>query len=276
MWIGNYNFFDYKYNIVGYNGQDYMSPIQFIMCGIGIAVIIALLIIFRKTKKETSKKLFLILAIVMTSMYVFKTTWESVYDIQRDGKFNIWILPFDTCSLLMPCLFIAGLARKDSLLERFAASFLATIGFAGGVANMIFLRGLNYYPMFSFGGLYSYFWHLVMIFVALYIVVTKFIEFKWMDIVYSMVPMVAVSVVVIPLNYIKGLDFMLINGAGGVPLIEGLAGKLIEAGLRPLATLLMLAVYMAFSGVMVSIFIGIYKLIGIAQSKKEQVSIEQA
>ncbi len=268
MWHGNYNFFDYKGNIAGYTGQDYMAPIQFIMSGIAFAAIIALLIVFRNAKKENSKKFFLILGIFMTFMYLAKTTWESYYDITQGDGFNIWILPFDTCSLIMPALIIAGLSKKDSILEMFGVTFASTIGFAGGISNMIFLRGLKFYPMFSFGGLYSYFWHVNMIFVAFYIPVTRFHEFKWIDILNGMVVLLAASLIIIPLNYIKGLDFALLNGAGGVPLVEDLAAWLIGKGLRPLATLAMFAAYLLANALMVSIYIGYQKTVSIVKSRK--------
>ena len=260
MWHGKYGFFDYKGNIIGYEGQDYMSPIQYIMTGIGVVLIIVLLIFLRNMKKENSKKMLWIMGVVFTSLYLIKTSWESYFDITQAGGFNIWILPFDTCSIFMPTLLIAGLSKKDSFFERISATFLSTIGFAGGVANFIFLRGLNYYPMFSFGALYSFFWHLAMVFVALFIPVTKFHKFEWKDILLSMIPLLAFAVVVIPFNYIKDLDFMLLNGAGGAPLIEDLADKLIKANLRPFATLIMLIAYLAVSALMVSIYIGIPKL----------------
>lgn len=269
MWNGKYGFFDYKGNITGYSGQDYMSPIQYILTAIGVVGVIVLLIFLRNIKKEKSKRMLWIMGAIFTSLYIIKTSWESYWDIRIGDGFNIWILPFDTCSIFMPALLVAGLSKKDSVYERIAATFLATIGFAGGVANFIFLRGLKYYPMFTFGALYSFFWHLAMVFVALFIPVTKFHKFEWKDIFIGIIPLLLYSIFVIPFNYIKGLDFMLLNGAGGVPLIEGLAEKLIDAHLRVFATLLMLVSYLAVCALMVSLYIGIPKLKNIIFTKKE-------
>ena len=260
MWNGKYGFFDYKGNIIGYDGQDYMSPVQYIMTGAGVLAIIILLVFLRNIKKENSKKLLWIMGVVFTTLYIIKTTWESYWDIKVGGGFNIWILPFDTCSIFMPALLVAGLSKKDSKVERIASVWLATIGFAGGVANFIFLRGLKYYPMFTFGALYSFFWHLAMVFVAFFIPASKFHKFEWKDIFIAMTPMLLYSVIVIPFNYIKDLDFMLLNGAGGVPFIEGVCEKLINAHLRVFSTLLMMVCYLFASALMVSIYIGISKL----------------
>ena len=269
MWNGKYGFFDYKGNIIGYDGQDYMSPVQYIMTGIGVLAIIILLVFLRNIKKENSKKLLWIMGVVFTTLYIIKTTWESYWDIKVGGGFNIWILPFDTCSIFMPALLVAGLSKKDSKVERIASVWLATIGFAGGVANFIFLRGLKYYPIFTFGALYSFFWHLAMVFVAFFIPASKFHKFEWKDIFIAMIPMLLYSVFVIPFNYIKDLDFMLLNGAGGVPLIEGICEKLINAHLRVFSTLLMMVCYLFASALMVSIYIGISKLKNTIFTKKK-------
>ena len=61
---------------------------------------------------------------------------------------------------------------------------------------------------------------------------------------------------------------MLLNGAGGVPLIEGLADKLIGAHLRPFATVVMLLAYVFASALMVSIYICIPKLKKSIKSRK--------
>lgn len=254
MWQGKYGFFDYKYNIQGYEGQDYMAPIQYIMTAIGVIGIVLLLIFLRRMKKENSKKLLGIMGIVFTSIYIIKTIWESYWDIKTGRGFNIWILPFDTCSLFMPGLIIAGFSKKDSKLEVFASTFLATIGLVGGVANFIFLRGLKYYPMFSFGALYSYFWHVAMVFVALFIPINRFHEFEFIDIVNGMVFVLIACVYVIPFNYITGTDFMLLNEAGGAPILEDVASSINKIGLTPIVNLMMVATYFAFTAIFVTIY----------------------
>ena len=69
MWNGKYGFFDYKGNIIGYDGQDYMSPVQYILTGIGVLAIIILLVFLRNIKKENSKKLLWIMGVVFTTLY---------------------------------------------------------------------------------------------------------------------------------------------------------------------------------------------------------------
>ena len=52
MFNGSYSFFDYKYNIEGYNGQDFGSIAQYIYLFSAILLMILLLIIFKKSSKE--------------------------------------------------------------------------------------------------------------------------------------------------------------------------------------------------------------------------------
>ena len=65
---------------------------------------------------------------------------------------------------------------------------------------------------------------------------------------------------------------MLLNGAGGVPLIEVLAEKLINAHLRVFATLLMLVAYIGASTLMVSIYIGVNKLFVFMKNQRKRVN----
>ena len=52
MFTGNYGFFDYKYNISGYSGQDYGGLAQYVYLAISVVVLAGLLIALRKTPRE--------------------------------------------------------------------------------------------------------------------------------------------------------------------------------------------------------------------------------
>ena len=101
MFKGNYNFFDYKYNIEGYTGQDYTRYTQNLYLIISFATMIILLIVLRKSKNEKVKKIIRIVSIFLTLLYIGKTIWESYYDITQGGGFNYYLLPFDTCSFII-------------------------------------------------------------------------------------------------------------------------------------------------------------------------------
>ena len=105
MFKGDYGFFDYKYNILGYNGQDYGGIAQYLYLGISIFLLIVLLYFLKNSSKEKSLKIIRIISIFLVIFYLFKTTWESIYDIKISGSFNTGLLPFDSCSIIM----LAGL-----------------------------------------------------------------------------------------------------------------------------------------------------------------------
>ena len=96
MYKGNYNFFDYKYNIVGYNGQDFLGVAQYLYLIISIILLIVLLIHYKKCNHDRVLKIIRIISVFLIIFYLFKTTWESFYDIKLTGHFNTYLLPFDS------------------------------------------------------------------------------------------------------------------------------------------------------------------------------------
>ena len=160
-----YGFFDYKYNIPGYDGQDFDSPARLIYIIASFVLITLFLILFRKTKKEQVTLMMRIIGIFMVSIYLIKTTWESYYDITTGRGFNLGLLPFDTCSLIMPTMIVAGFAKGKA--QKAASAWIATGGIAGGISNLLFLQALKYYPFFTFAAFYSMLWHFLMVFTVL-------------------------------------------------------------------------------------------------------------
>jgi len=263
MFTGPYNFFDYKYNIAGYEGQDFDNPIRWIFLIVSLILIPVLCVIFRKTKEKQMNLYLGILGIFMIVLYLTKSTWESVYDIQRDGAFNTYILPFDTCSIIMLAAPLAGFAR--GYVQKAAKCWLATGGIVGGISNLLFLQALKYYPFWTFGAFYSMFWHFIMVFTGVFLIITKNVELNWKSVVYGFAFHMAFSLIVIPIDHILDMDFMLYRNAGGAPLVEDLASKLNEQGLYWLTTILMIHVYLLLFAFIIYLSLGISKLVGLFQ-----------
>ncbi|MBR6915136.1 MAG: hypothetical protein IKN36_02145, partial [Clostridia bacterium] len=137
MFTGNYNFFDYKFNIPGYSGQDYGGVAQYLYLAISAVLLVALLIALRKTPREKARLIIGFIGIFMTVLYIGKTAWESYYDVTVVGKFNFWLLPFDSCSFIMPAAILAGFAKGK--IREAAEAWVATGGIVGGFATMLFL-----------------------------------------------------------------------------------------------------------------------------------------
>ncbi len=245
MFRGDYHFFDYKGNIDGYSGQDFGfgGMAQNVYLIVSAVLLVGLLIALRRTRKETVRRIIGCLGIFLTLFYIAKTSWETYYDVQFFGEFNQGLLPLDTCSIIMPAGILAGFAKGK--LQRMAECWVATGGIVGGLANMLFLNGLKYYPFFSFGAFYSMIWHLLMVFMGLLVIVTERDRVRFSMVTDGFLLHFIVSAFVIPFDFIRGFDFMLYRDLGGVPFFESVASGFTERGMQFLNPVLMLALYFA-------------------------------
>ena len=243
MFTGNYNFFDYKLNIPGYTGQDYGGLAQYLYLAISAVLLAALLIALRKTPREKARRIIGFIGIFMTVFYIGKTAWESYYDVTVVGKFNFWLLPFDSCSFIMPAAILAGFAKGK--IREAAEAWVATGGIVGGFATMLFLKAFNYYPFLSFGAFYSMLWHFLMVFMGLLVLVTTPRNIPFSLVTKGFLFHLIASAVAIPIDYIWNFDFMMYKDLGGVPFFEGVASDLTGKGLGFLNPLIMLILYFA-------------------------------
>ena len=259
MFTGDYNFFDYKYNITGYSGQDFGSFPQYLYLILSLIIIVVLLIVLRKSKKDSIKKILRVVGIFMIVFYLSKTTWESYYDIKQGGGFNWYLLPLDTCSIIMWASVIAGFCKGK--IKDYAASWLATGCIVGGIANMLFLNAFKYYPFLSFGAFYSMIWHLIMVLLGFILIVTNYVDMSYKTIIKGFIFHLVISLVVIPINYIFNFDFMLYKDLGGVPIFEGIATNLTNNHLGWINPIMMLGLYFIAFNIIFLIPMGIKKLI---------------
>ena len=255
MFTGDYSFFDYKYDISGYTGQDFGGPAQYLYLGLSALLLAVLLRALRRAPERRVRQILRLSGLLLTLLYLGKTAWESVFDLQRFGAFNTGLLPLDTCSLVMPAALLAGWHRGRA--GRMAACWLVTGGLVGGIGAMVRLNAFQYYPFCSFGACYSMLWHFWMVFLGLLLAVTGFCprEEEQSRAARLLLGSARVrrgftfhllaSVPVIAVDYLFGFDFMLYRELGGVPFFESVGAGLIRAGLGLLNPLLMLALYLA-------------------------------
>ena len=241
MFKGNYSFFDYKYNIQGYTGEDYGGIAQYIYLIVSIILLIILLYLLRKLSKEKVLKIIKITGIFMVILYIVKTTWESIYDIKYTGNFNTGLLPLDTCSIIMWACLISGFTKGK--IKEMSDSWLITGSIVGGVATMLYLNAFKYYPFFSFGAFYSMIWHFLMVFIGLLLIVTNYVSLKYENILKGYLFHIIISLIVIPIDFIYKMDFMLYLNLGGIPLFEDIASKCTDVHLSYLNPIMMLILY---------------------------------
>ena len=149
MFRGSYNFFDYKYNIAGYTGQDFGRTAQWLYLAISFILMVLLLYLLRESSREKVLKIIKGISLFLVVLYVGKTTWETIYDIKYTGSFNTGLLPLDTCSIVMFAGILAGYAKGK--IQKISECWLATGSVVGGIATMVVLNAFKYYPFLSFG-----------------------------------------------------------------------------------------------------------------------------
>ena len=259
MFTGDYNFFDYKYNITGYNGQDYGSFPQYLYLIISTVLLIILLIKFRKIGKDKVLKIIRIISIFLIIFYIGKTTWESIYDIKLNGGFNTGLLPFDACSLVMLAGILASFSKGK--IKDYATCWLATGCIVGGFATMLFLNAFKFYPFLSFGAFYSMIWHFLMVFIGLLIIINNYVKIEYKTLLNGYLFHILFSCIVIPIDYIFNLDFMMYKDLGSIPIFEDVATKLTNNGLGFINPIMMLLLYFIAFNIIFLIPMGIKKII---------------
>ncbi len=258
MFKGNYNFFEYKYNITGYNGQDYGGIAQHLYLISSVILITILLIILRKSSEEKVLKIIKFLSVFLIIFYISKTVWESYYDIKYSGDFNTGLLPFDTCSIIMLASLIFAFSKGK--IKDYAGAWLSTGGIVGGIGAMVYLNAFKYYPFFSFGAFYSMIWHFLMVFIGLLLIVTKNVDIKYKTIIKGYIFHLIISLIVIPIDFIYDFDFMLYKNLGGVPIFEKIAENLCNSHLSFLNPIMMLGLYFIAFNIVFLIPMAIYRI----------------
>ena len=246
LFTGDYHFFDYKYDIESYAGQDAGGAAQTLFLVVSLALLVLLLSLLRKTPEEKARRIVGCLGIFLTVLYVAKTAWESFYDIARTGSFNTGLLPLDLCSMIMPAGILTGFGRGR--LRQMAAAWVSTGGILGGLATMVQLNAFRYYPMLSFGAFYSMLWHFLMVFMGALLCMTASRRPDVRTVLKGCLFHLFFSALVIPVDYIFGFDFMFYREMSDLPFLSGLADALAQYRMAFLTPVLMLIVYFVMFG----------------------------
>ena len=252
MFSGFYRFFDYKYNIADYNGEDYygiMHSVYQLLCIIFIPLLVR---VFKNKDRKTISLLMRILAVFLIIEEISKVSWESYWDIKTGQGFNAGgILPLETCSLFIYTLTAAAFGKGK--VREYSLCWMSSIGIVGGISYIIFTNVLNWYPFFTYGAFHSMFFHFLMVFMGLLVICSGYHRFSLSDINHAYLPQLLLATFVIPLNYKFNWDYMLLRRASGVPVIETVA-EILEKSSRPLiTTMLMLLLYYLVTGIMIII-----------------------
>lgn len=269
----NYGFFDYKYNIVGYDGSDFDSNYRLFYMIFALVTSVVLAFVFRKSKKENMTLYLKIVSVLMIVLEVVKVTWESYWDVKTGRGLNVGgfntsgILSLETCSLFMYTAVVAGYTKNEKI-RRCCVGWLTTLGLVGGLSNVFVMRALKWYPFWTFGAFHSMIYHYVMVLTALLLVFNRYIDFKFSDILYAFIPHAIFSALVITVDYITTWNYMLYRDPSAFPIICILTDKLTEKGLYFLNTIIVFIMFFLFTALFVCIYKGAYALIDKIKRKK--------
>ena len=264
-----YKFFDYKYNISGFDSDLFSANhIIYIILGVIAATVVGIF-----SHKFDMKKFGIYLKIVTIFVILFeiaKISWESYYDITTGRGFNKdGLIPVYTCSLFIYTMILQSFGKGK--IKDYSLSFLTTISMVSGLIGMIYCNGLNYYPFWTFGAFHSLIFHFLMFSTGLLMLTSGYKKLEWKDIYRGWVPMVILAFFAIPMNYEYGGDYMQLSRASGVPLYEDLAKTMSAHNLKWLFSMFMLVSYMILSSLVVSI----YKLVIFLKNKKHNSASSQ-
>jgi len=269
-----YHFFDYKYNIDGYHGQDFDSPYRLIFTVVALVSAFLIAYLCRKEKKENIIKYIRIAAISLTILEVTKVIWESYWDVKTGrgldlGGFNAsGVLSLETCSLFMYVGIVAGFTKNEKV-RRACIDWLISIGFVAGLSNILLPQGLKYYPFWTFGAFHNMIYHYVLVLTALIIVFNRFYSLTWNDIIQAYIPHLVFSSIVITIDYITKWNYMLYRDPSAFPVIRLITDKLTAKGLYFVNTIIVLIMFLFLDALFMSIYIGVYKAIDVQKEKKK-------
>lgn len=246
-----YHFFDYKYNISGFQSDLFSTP-HLVYVGLVFMFSFLAAWIFRNAGREGIGKWLKIQAVITPVLELVKIGWESYYDITTGRGFNAeGLLPIYTCSLLIYLLPLAAWGKGRA--RDCALAFLTTIGMLFGAIGVIYCNGLNFYPFWTFGAFYSLYFHTSMFLTGVVLLASGYVRPEWKNVRLSFIPVAALALIAVPADYILSTDYMLLYSGSGVPLYEDLAAWLAERGLRPVYTLIMLLTHLPLAAAVVGI-----------------------
>ena len=250
--FADYGFFDYKYNISGFESDLFSTPhIVFIVLVYLLGFSLCWLL--RKTDHKKITRFLKVLFVFSALLEIAKISWESYYDITTGRGFNKeGLLPIYTCSLFIFTTPFAAWGKGK--VKRAALAFLTTVCLLYGAIGVIYCNGLNFYPFWTFGAFYSLYFHSAMFITGVFLLMTGYHRLRWSDALWQMIPILLMCLVAIPVNYRLGSDYMMIYSGSGVPIYEDLAEQLAAKGLRFVYTAIMILTHIPLAALVIAIY----------------------
>lgn len=96
----------------------------------------------------------------------------TIWKVECAGKYDVWYVPFQLCSMPMYLLLLYGFIRSTdssfAVIKKSILTFIEDFGLLGGIMALIVHDGLVHegYPLLT---LHGFLWHILMVILSLYI-----------------------------------------------------------------------------------------------------------
>ena len=201
------------------------TPLHFIFAAIVLAAVIVGAILLAK-RKEKIKPVFIALWAAVTVLEVVKIVWESTSG--KTVRLEVTgVLPLYPCSIFMYAMPFA--IWGNEFWKRAACGYVCTVGMLGGAINFFYPMTILYnYSCISFSGFHTFFYHGVMLFTCLTMLISGYHKYqaeKWFQPFVACIFPLLLSIPANVVNYTVGADYMFFKGdsaflpalLGGVP-----------------------------------------------------------
>ncbi|MCM1224466.1 MAG: YwaF family protein [Lachnospiraceae bacterium] len=180
----------------------------------GLAAIAVSCILLRKLERGKVEKILFVCAIMGLVADPIYWIWELAVTktIHCDGS-----LPLFYCSLFYFTLAIGAFCKKRSVRQTCYA-YLATMNIFAGLMGLIMNTNLNYYSVWSFVGIRSLLYHILMLFVSCLIWTTGYYKPEIRDLYRFFIPLAILFVPALIVDKIWGFDYCYLNGGRGTVL----------------------------------------------------------
>ena len=241
-----------------------VEHIIFIILALATCVIVPLLL--RKKSPKTIKIVLICLWATALALDLLKYMQGWIRDAMGDGTFGIGSeLPFYTCSIFLFTLPFALFSRND-LIKRSVCAFLCTISLFGGLINFFLSFTLVNYSLFSFYGLHTCIYHLMLLLVPMIMLITGYYRPQWRDFVNAFIVFAIFALPVFIFDCIFGVDYMyLYDGSDLTPFA-------VIADAMPHHLLWTVVVTLGYALVCITVLaseIGITKLVALIKNKMD-------
>lgn len=187
------------------------TPLHIIVSLFCVGLIALLCFVLKNKSEKTLKKIYAVLWVTIVVLEAAKILWETYSGKTVNFEWG-GILPLYPCSIFLYALPFAiwgkGIVRKA------ACGYVCSLGILGGAINFVYPANiLSNYSCISFAGFHTLFYHGVIVFTALTMLISRYHSYtkitKWRELFIPSLPFLIVSIIANIVNFSPiGSDYM--------------------------------------------------------------------